>query len=76
MGMLSGKKERLGEEMHKDECDSGGWLRCSEENMEVCQEGHKDYGYKGENDAGPLCLEEILLGVRPVIARMPDVKRI
>ena len=32
--------------------------RCSEENVELCQERHECYGYKGGNGAGPLCLEE------------------
>ena len=42
--------------MHKDECDRSGGPRCSEENVELCQEGHEGCGYKGG----------ILLEVRPV----------
>ena len=43
------------------------------ENVEkLCQEGHEGYGYKGGNGTGPLCIGEILLGVRPVLARMPE----
>ena len=55
------RRERLGEVMHKDECDGcdqSGRQRCSEENVEeLCQERHERYGYKGGNGAGPLCLE-------------------
>ena len=55
---MEGRK-RLGEEMHKDECDRSGGQRCSEENVEeLCGEGHEGYGYKGGNGVGPLCLEE------------------
>ena len=39
----------------------------------LCQEGHEGYGYKGGNGTGPLCLDTILLGVRPVLARMPEI---
>ena len=58
-------RERLGEEMHKDECDLSGGQRCSEENVELCGEGHGGYGYKGGNGAGPLCLEEYYWGSNP-----------
>ena len=48
-------RERLGEEMHKDECDRSGGQRYSHENVEeLCQEGHEGCEYKGGNGAGPL----------------------
>ena len=65
------KKEK-GEGMHKDECDWSGGQKCSEENVELCGEEHQGYGYKGGN--GPrTVLGGILLGVRPVLAWMPDI---
>ena len=39
-------RERLGEEMNKDECDRSGGLRCSEENVEeLGGERHELEGY-------------------------------
>ena len=58
----------------KNECDWSGGQRCSEENVEkLCQEGHEGYGYKGGNGTLTVVLGEILLGVRPVLARMPEI---
>ena len=51
-------RERLGEEMHKNECDRSGGQRCTEENVDLCGEGHVGYEYEGGNGLGPLCLEE------------------
>ena len=63
----------MGEEMHKNECDWSGGQRCSEENVEkLCQEGHEGYGYK-EEMAQTVVLGEILLGVRPVLARDAEI---
>ena len=69
-------RERLSEEIHKDECDRSGRQRCSEENVEeLRQERHGGYGYEGGNGAGrrTVVLGGILLGVRPVLVRMPDI---
>ena len=42
-------RERLGEEMHKDECDRSGEQRCSEENVaELCQADMEAMGIKEE----------------------------
>ena len=59
-------RERLGEEMHKNECDWSSGQRYSEENMEeLCQKGYEGFGYKGRNGAEPLCLEEYYWGSNP-----------
>ena len=53
--------------MHKDECDRSDGQRCSKENVELCEDGHEDYGYKRGNGAGPMLLEGILLAWMPNI---------
>ena len=58
------RKRRLGEEMHKDECDRSGGQRCSE-NVELCRERNEGYGHKGGNGTGPLYLEEYYWGSDP-----------
>ena len=64
----------MGEEMHKNECDWSGGQRCSEDYVEkLCQEGHEGYGYIRRKWHRTVVLGEILLGVRPVLARMPEI---
>ena len=65
----------MGEEMHKNECDWSGGQRCSEENVEkLClKRDMKAMGIKEEMAQDRYVLGEILLGVRPVLARMREI---